>query len=118
MKNALDQLDLGSPLCRYLIVCYGHYTDYELMPKSLFAVFPPQFLVAVIELAFQRLGLGAPSAEEEWCDFHEHGDMSDRKECEERRNHDPDVVERRRVLREMERSSPPMLPSRVQLEGR
>jgi hypothetical protein len=91
MKRALDQPDLGSPLCSYLIICYGHYTDHEKMSNVRLTTLPSKFLIAIIEIAIQRIDDDAPSTHEDWCQFHEHEDVSEREECENKRSSDPDV---------------------------
>ena len=99
LKHVLENLELDAPLCRYLIVCYGYYTTYETVSKERLATLPSQVLAAILEVTFKRADGDddVPEVDENWCDFHEHGDDHKRKECENSRPRDPDMVSKQLV---------------------
>ncbi|KAI9769117.1 MAG: hypothetical protein M1840_004468 [Geoglossum simile] len=82
VKRALDYLDLKSPLCQFLILCYGYYTDYFTISKRRFSTLPSTFLTEVLMVTFKRLDKDVKSWEEDWCRFHEHQDEEEKQACE------------------------------------
>ena len=96
LKRALDSLEIEVPLCRYLIVCYGSYADYEAMSKERCATLSSQFLLDVLDISYARLAYDSvPDVGEDWCNFHEH-ERGEQDECEGRREKDADVLEKRK----------------------
>jgi len=82
VKRALDHLDLKSPLCQFLILCYGYYTDHFTISKRHFSSLPSTFLTEVLTVTFKRLCRESiRSWDEDWCRFHEHQDEEDKQAC-------------------------------------
>ena len=103
VKHALDHLDFkSSMMCKYLTKCYGHYTDFKKVSKDRFATLSPAFLTAVLFIAFERVD-GVESSrgayDENWCDYHDHANEEERKECEKSRPQDIDVLNKRPRVR-------------------
>ncbi|OQV08067.1 BTB/POZ domain-containing protein isoform 2 [Cladophialophora immunda] len=95
VKHALDNLDLESPMCKYLTRCYGHYTDFKKANKKRFATLSPTFLTEVLLIAFRRID--APDVDDwddNWCDYHEHESDQSRADCKKERPEDADIVKK------------------------
>lgn len=104
VKDVLDHLDIASPLCKYLIACYGHYGEFEMTFKGRTACLHSGFLAGVLDVTFARLRRPSTSytntttscVSESWCDFHEHNNGDEHRECEHRRSGDLDMLDRKR----------------------
>ena len=67
VKHALDYLDLDSPMCQYLVICYGHYTNSEKVNMKRFATLSSTFLASVLLITFKRIDVN--ELVDDWCDF-------------------------------------------------
>ncbi|KAH0565036.1 hypothetical protein GP486_001575 [Trichoglossum hirsutum] len=91
VNQALDRLDIESPLCRLLIDCYGSYTDYLRVDKGYLATLPPIFLVEVLLIALRHVeGDYDEDWEENWCIYHEHRDREEKDACRKRWDEEED----------------------------
>ncbi|ETI29019.1 hypothetical protein G647_01472 [Cladophialophora carrionii CBS 160.54] len=106
VRHALDNLDITSGMCSYLLDRYGgqdfscpEQLDEQNLEKAL-AKLPPRFLTRMISLVARRTAGGTVNGKaERWCDYHEHKSEEERRECEERRLQDADIArERYRTL--------------------
>lgn len=99
VRHAFNNLDSDSPMCKYLILCNSHpgilksANDHSLLTLS------PKILVLLLRSVIQRNEsiLPVPDWFDNWCDYHEHEDVQSRRDCENSRNLDADLMKRLRM---------------------
>ncbi|EXJ65065.1 hypothetical protein A1O7_01405 [Cladophialophora yegresii CBS 114405] len=99
VRHALDHLGIDSGMCSYLLDRYGSQdfscperADEAKLEKALYKL-PSRFLTRMISLVARRTAGGTVNGKgDRWCDYHEHKSEEERKECEDSRPQDVDVV--------------------------
>lgn len=94
VKYVIDKLGLESPLSQMLANDYGHRMPKESMDKDARKTLSRAFLIEVLAHAQVRLNETPPKAGwyNDFCNYHEHSDEKERKDCRNSRRGDHDEM--------------------------
>jgi hypothetical protein len=97
VNRAFTRMNGDEPLCEYIILWYGYFNVGVSFVAKDFSSTPSKFLAGVLEIMYQKQAGGHLFAglDKNWCDFHNHTEESEIKECQKAREQDPDVVSKR-----------------------
>lgn len=94
VSRAFSRMNGDEPLCKYIILWYGYFTGNVPFEAAEFSSMSPAFLFGVLEIMYQKQagGYHFVGLDQNWCEFHEHADSDETKECLKARHTDPDAV--------------------------
>ena len=91
VKYALEHLGLESPMCQFLVQCYGYFGNMSQTRQGESTQLSPQFLAAVLMVMHGRADKRYVFFGN-WCEYHKHATRKGRKGRRASRPNDEDVL--------------------------
>jgi hypothetical protein len=97
VNRAFTRMNGDEQLCKLIILWYGYFNGDISFSAKEFNSTPSKFMSGVLEIMYQKQAGGHQFAglDKNWCEFHNHTNDNETKECQKAREKDPDVVSKR-----------------------